>query len=71
MRPKGRYNLKLSARHGAQARQSRDPADLAPFYALFAETAGRQQFYAEPYGYFLNLGAALFPDGDAELFLAE
>ena len=71
MRPKGRYNLNLSARHGVTVRQSRDAADLAPFYALFAETAGRRQFYAEPYGYFLNLGASLFPNGDAALFLAE
>ena len=71
MRPKGRYNLGLSARHGVRIIQSDRMSDLSRFYVLFAETARRNDFFAEPYGFFLNLGAALFPAGQARLFLAE
>ncbi|MGK4511473.1 GNAT family N-acetyltransferase, partial [Klebsiella pneumoniae] len=44
--------------------------DIRGFYRLFQETAARSAFFAEPYGFFLNLGAALFPGGHAALFLA-
>jgi peptidoglycan pentaglycine glycine transferase (the first glycine) len=71
MRPKGRYNLGLSARHGVRVVGSEQARDLACFYGLFEETARRHGFFAEPYGFFLNLGAALFPAGQARLFLAE
>ena len=70
MHPKGRYNLGLSARHGVPVTASTHMADLHTFYALFAETAQRNDFFAEPYGFFLNIGATLFPTGSAALFLA-
>ncbi len=71
MRPKGRYNLGLAQRHGVAVTRSRAMSDFARFYPLFEETAQRQSFFAEPFGFFLNLGAALFPSGQAELFFAE
>lgn len=71
MHPKGRYNLGLAARHGVQVRRSNRMQDLSVFYPLFEETGRRDDFFAEPYSFFLNLGAALFPCGQAELFLAE
>jgi len=71
MRPKGRYNLGLAERHGVTIRRSQEMADLNPFYTLFAETARRQSFFAEPYGFFLNLGAALLPERQATLYFAE
>lgn len=71
MHPKGRYNLGLSARHGVRVVRSYDTADLRCFYALFTETAGRNRFFAEPYGFFLNLGSTLFPSRRAALLLAE
>lgn len=71
MHPKGRYNLGLSARHGVRVLESGQMSDLLRFYALFQETALRNDFFAEPYGFFLNLGAALFPTEMARLFLAE
>ena len=43
--------------------RSREMPDLRRFYALFEATAQRQNFFAEPFGFFLNLGAALFPIG--------
>ena len=71
MRPKGRYNLGLAHRHGVTLTHSREMRYLSRFYTLFEETAQRQGFFAEPFGFFLNLGAALFPSGQAELFFAE
>jgi len=70
MHPKGRYNLGLAERHGVQVTRSTRMQDLPVFYALFRETSERRSFFAEPYGFFLNLGAALFPCRMAELFLA-
>lgn len=71
LRPKARYNLALSQRHGVQVICSTDMRDWPRFYALFVETAQRNGFFAEPYGFFLNLGAALFPSGQAALLLTE
>jgi peptidoglycan pentaglycine glycine transferase (the first glycine) len=70
MHPKGRYNLGVSQRHGVEVVRSTSLAELSAFYPLFQETSARNGFFAEPYGFFLNLGAALFPSGQAELFLA-
>ncbi len=71
LHPKARYNLHIAGRHGVTVRQSSEMQDLAAFYALFEETARRNEFFAEPYAFFLNLGATLFPAGRASLFLAE
>lgn len=71
MSPKGRYNIRLAARHGVRVRISDAEEDLARFYPLFQDTALRNRFFAEPYGFFLNLGATLFSVGRAALFLAE
>lgn len=70
MVPKGRYNLGLAERHGVRITSSTDLGDMARFYTLFAETARRNDFFQEPYGFFLNLGAALFPTR-ATLYFAE
>jgi lipid II:glycine glycyltransferase (peptidoglycan interpeptide bridge formation enzyme) len=70
MRPKGRYNLRLSHREGVEVVRSVEPDDLKQFYALFRETAGRDDFFGEPYGYFLNLAASLFPTDRAALLMA-
>ncbi len=71
MKPKGRYNLRLAHKHGVRVRHSSRSEDLRAFYTLFSETARRQEFFAEPFGFFLNLGAALFPNDHAALFFAE
>ena len=46
-------------------------SDVRRFHELFIDTANRGDFFAEPYGFFLNLGATLFPAGMAELFFSE
>lgn len=71
LKPKGRYNIKVAARHGVIVRESCDPADLPIFYRLFQETALRNKLFAEPYAFFLNLAATWFPSGEGSLFLAE
>lgn len=71
MSPKGRYNLGLAERHGVRVVQSEQMQDLAGFYSLFEETARRNEFFAEPYGFFLNMGEALFPARQAAIFIAE
>ena len=71
MHQKGRYNFRLSQRHGVKVRSSSSLADIPHFYKLFIETAGRNGFFAEPYGFFLNLGSILFPKRNARLYLAE
>ena len=71
MHPKGRYNLKLAQKHGVQVRVSNDLADLRTFYELFDTTAQRGEFFAEPYSFFLNLGATHFPENHASLLIAE
>jgi lipid II:glycine glycyltransferase (peptidoglycan interpeptide bridge formation enzyme) len=70
MHPKARYNLGLAQRHGVRVLESSDVADVARFYPLFEETALRNDFFAEPYGFFLNLRASLFPSRNAVLLLA-
>ena len=71
MTPKGRYNAGLAKRHGISIRESSNTADIARFFALFQETSRRQGFYAEPYGFFVNLANNLFAPGMASLFFAE
>ncbi|HLJ54262.1 MAG TPA: peptidoglycan bridge formation glycyltransferase FemA/FemB family protein [Chthonomonadaceae bacterium] len=71
MHAKGRYNIGIARRHGVEVARSTNMADLRRFYRLFHETAVQGDFFAEPYGFFLNLGASLFPARQAELFFSE
>ena len=64
-------NIRLALRHGVSIRTSNQLAEMRTFYALFAETSLRRDFFAEPYSFFLNLGSTLFACGMAELLFAE
>jgi lipid II:glycine glycyltransferase (peptidoglycan interpeptide bridge formation enzyme) len=70
MKPKGRYNLRLSQRYGVTTRFSTDPQMIAVFYDIFWETVQRQDFLGEPYGFFINLCQTLFAANMAEIGLA-
>lgn len=70
MKPKGRYNLRLSWRYGVETEFRRDSQAIPLFYDLFWETVQRQQFFGEPYGFFINLCQTLFPANMAEIGLA-
>ncbi|KAB8140196.1 aminoacyltransferase [Chloroflexia bacterium SDU3-3] len=71
MRPKGRYNIRLAARHGVAVRESRSAEDLPAFYDALSDAATRDDFFIEPYHFFADLCAALMPAGHARLLLAE
>ena len=70
MKPKGRYNLRLSQRHGVTTQFTTDPQTIPILYDLFWETVRRQQFFGEPYGFFINLCQTLFAANLAEIGLA-
>ncbi|TAE56029.1 MAG: peptidoglycan bridge formation glycyltransferase FemA/FemB family protein [Nostocales cyanobacterium] len=70
MKPKGRYNIRLSQRHGVKVNFSNDDQNIPKFYDLFWETVERQKFFAEPYGFFINLCQTLFKAEMAEIGLA-
>lgn len=70
MKPKGRYNLRLSWRYGVKTEFRSDSQAIPLFYDLFWETVQRQQFFGEPYGFFINLCQTLFPAKMAEIGLA-
>lgn len=71
MHAKGRYNIRLAARHGVTVRETADPAAVRPFYDLLDEAAGRDGFYVEPAGFFSDLASALCPSGMARFVFAE
>ncbi|MBW4579684.1 MAG: peptidoglycan bridge formation glycyltransferase FemA/FemB family protein [Tildeniella nuda ZEHNDER 1965/U140] len=70
MKPKGRYNLRLSQRYGVTTQFTTDSQTIPIFYDLFWETVARQQFFGEPYGFFINLCQTLFAANLAEIGLA-
>ncbi len=70
MKPKGRYNLRLSWRHGVETEFTTDSQAIPLFYDLFWETVKRQQFFGEPYGFFINLCQTLFAAKMAEIGFA-
>jgi lipid II:glycine glycyltransferase (peptidoglycan interpeptide bridge formation enzyme) len=51
MKSKWRYNVRLAERRGLHVRRG-DEADLAAFYALYAETGRRDGFLVRPYDYY-------------------
>ncbi|WP_413175299.1 lipid II:glycine glycyltransferase FemX [Anabaena azotica] len=70
MKAKGRYNIRLSQRYGVKVEFSNDSQTIPLFYDLFWETVQRQQFFGEPYGFFINLCQTLFAANMAEIGLA-
>jgi peptidoglycan pentaglycine glycine transferase (the first glycine) len=70
MKPKGRYNIRVSQRHGVTTTFTSDPQAIPTFYDIFWETVERQQFFGEPYGFFINLCQTLFRANLAEIGLA-
>ncbi|MEI6329100.1 MAG: lipid II:glycine glycyltransferase FemX [Pseudanabaena sp.] len=71
MRPKGRYNLRLSWRYGVETSFHSDDPAIPVFFDLFYETAQRQGFLSEPYSFFIRLCQSLFREGIAEIGLAK
>lgn len=70
MKPKGRYNVNLSQRRGVEIEFTADSQAIPLFYDIFRQTVQRQQFFGEPYGFFINLCQTLFAARIAEIGLA-
>lgn len=70
MKPKGRYNIRLSQRYGVITEFSDNPQNIPLFYDMFWQTVERQKFFGEPYSFFINLCQTLFKDHLAEIGLA-
>lgn len=75
MKPKWRYNIRLAERRGVTVRIG-SPADLAAFYALYAETGARDGFIVRPFEYYHQTWLSFMQPADqdapwASLLLAE
>ena len=57
-------------RHGVETKFTSDPQAIPLFYEIFHETAQRQQFFSEPYSFFINLCQILFAANSAEIGFA-
>lgn len=70
MKPKWRYNIRLSEKRGVIVREG-TLADLPAFYELTLITAGRDKFAVHPLAYYKNAFQLLTERGNARLFVAE
>jgi peptidoglycan pentaglycine glycine transferase (the first glycine) len=71
MKPKGRYNTRLSERKGVQVRIGSAGEIIDSFYPILSETGRRDGFAVEPLRFFVELASTLVPTGLATLLLAE
>jgi peptidoglycan pentaglycine glycine transferase (the first glycine) len=69
MKSKWRYNIRLAERRGVTVRPG-TPADVAGFYAMYAETARRDGFLIRPRAYYEDVWQRFLETGQAELWLA-
>jgi lipid II:glycine glycyltransferase (peptidoglycan interpeptide bridge formation enzyme) len=71
MKPKGRYNIRLSQRKGVTVRSGTQSEMIDRFYPILNITARRDHFQAEPASFFVELANSLLPNKLAELLIAE
>jgi peptidoglycan pentaglycine glycine transferase (the first glycine) len=69
MKPKWRYNIRLAERNGVCIRAG-GVADLPLFYAMYAETGGRDGFLVRPFTYYQAVWEPFLAQGLAHLLLA-
>jgi len=70
MKPKTRYNIRLSEKKGVRIEHTIDTAKLKYFWQIMEETVKRDNFSSHPYNYFLNLLSILGKQKSVELVLA-
>ena len=70
MKPKWRYNIRLAERRGVVVRGG-TAADLPAFYAMYAETGGRDGFLVRPFDYYRAIWERFLADGLGHVLLAE
>ena len=71
MKPKGRYNVRLAARHAVTVVEDPSPAGLEDFLRIYEDMAGRQRIPEKPPEYFEGLLALLQRARAGTLFFAE
>ena len=69
MKAKTRYNVRLARRRGVVVREG-GTEDLPTFYALYAETATRDDFLIRPFDYYRDVWAAFLQADQADFLLA-
>jgi lipid II:glycine glycyltransferase (peptidoglycan interpeptide bridge formation enzyme) len=62
MKPKGRYNVKVAARHRVETETSLDPSAVDELYHVLRHTADLQDFSLEPKSFFIDLATTLVPE---------
>jgi peptidoglycan pentaglycine glycine transferase (the first glycine) len=70
MKPKWRYNIRLAERKGVVVRDG-TADDLRAFYAMYAETGGRDGFLVRPFDYYRAVWARFLAGGLGHVLLAE
>ena len=70
MKPKWRYNIRLAERRGVVVRDG-TAGDLPAFYAMYAETGGRDGFLVRPFAYYRTIWERFLADGQGHVLLAE
>ena len=70
MKNKWRYNIRLAEKRGVIIRHGK-AADLDTFYAMYAETAARDNFLIRPAAYYYDVWRTFMQANQAELWLAE
>jgi len=72
MKPKTRYNIRLSAKKGVTVKILDNPKDIDIFYDLLLATAGKDRGYApHEKGYYQKMVDVLGKKGIVKLFIAE
>lgn len=71
MKPKGRYNIRLSERRGVEIHCAEDPlAAVDDLYGILRQAALRDGFFLEPKSFFHQLAESLCPAGLARIYFA-
>jgi lipid II:glycine glycyltransferase (peptidoglycan interpeptide bridge formation enzyme) len=70
MKPKWRYNIRLAERKGVIVRGG-TAGDLPAFYAMYAETGGRDGFLVRPFDYYRTIWGRFLADNLGHVLLAE
>jgi lipid II:glycine glycyltransferase (peptidoglycan interpeptide bridge formation enzyme) len=71
MKPKTRYNIRLSLRKGVKVFISDNISDVDTFYSLMFKTSKRDKFYPHIKRHYEDIIKILGQDGKAKLFLAK
>jgi lipid II:glycine glycyltransferase (peptidoglycan interpeptide bridge formation enzyme) len=70
MKPKGRYNVRLAARHGVIVSVENTLVGLDRFYQLIRAAGERDDFFVEPYEFFEDIFNSLSGSGMLKILIA-